>query len=77
MTQQVCPRCLRRAMVWVLDDANVTSWHCSNCAFVALEDESAERRCPECGELGDLLLTADGEAFRWCLTCQRRERAGR
>lgn len=69
MSQQMCPTCKTISMVWAMDEYNTTSWHCANCNFTVIEDESKESKCKLCNNFSLIYLTESHISFWWCLTC--------
>ena len=73
MAAHLCPNCGHCRMFWSIDEevTPLTQWHCGQCGYSALEDESKMSTCPTCGtEKSYLLLSDPNRTFWFCLTCQ-------
>ncbi len=69
----ICPNCREQAFTWSYDEENTppTTWNCSNCSYIAWEDESFERICVSCGTKSEMRLKDEVKIYWYCHVCEK------
>ncbi len=72
MSTQICPKCKAGSFTWYLEEElELTTWGCSDCGYIAYEDESFERECSNCGKETESRLEDKEKKYWRCSTCNR------
>ena len=68
MATQTCPNCKIDYFNWQVneEESPLTIWDCKNCQYRALEDESIERNCSNCGKKTESKLKDNKKEYWWC-----------
>lgn len=72
MSTQTCPKCKEDSFTWSIEeDMQLTTWGCSECGYIAYEDELLERECSNCGKKTESRLEDKNTKYWWCCLCNK------